>query len=183
MSFNILTLTPVSEPFWFLVITLGIFLPFIILFLTVAFNDITSSYSIKGKIICASIISAIFIPLYLFLFLIPSFNKQKEYDEWCNNYHEEVLYDKIYSFDLSSSVFVVGYGRYSDYKDVSYYFYIEQENEPGTYKLTSLKFDNNVYIREVETNFNVIVFNRENSDKLEYYINVPKGTVTTTLNG
>ncbi len=184
MFFNILTLTPASKPLWPLVITLGILLPFAIISLAASFfDDTASSHPIKGTIICASIMSAIFIPLYLFLFLIPSFNKQKKYDEWHNNYHEEVLYDKIYSFDLSSSVFVVGYGRYSDYKDVSYYFYIEQENEPGTYKLTSLKFNDNVYIREVETNFNVVVFNRENSDKLEYYINVPKGTVTTTLNG
>jgi hypothetical protein len=184
MFLNILTLEPVDAPIWFLTILAGaILIPAGCL--AVALNDYfyeekTTKYSsIIAFIITACILYAIYIPVAL----IPSINKQKQYDEWYTNYHEEVLYDKIYSFDLSSSVFVVGYGHYSNYKDVSYYFYIEQENEPGTYKLTSIKFDDNVYIREVETNFNVTVFNRENSDKLEYYINVPKGTVTTTLNG
>jgi len=184
MILNFLALEPVDKPFWFLVILAGAFLiPVASLWLAAGTYSLEENMSRRSGVIIFLITFCFLLAIYIPVLLIPSINKQKKYDEWYTNYHEEVLYDKIYSFDLSSSMFVVGYGRYSEYKDVSYYFYIEQKNEPGTYKLANIKFNDNVYIREVETNFNVVVFNRENSDKLEYYINVPKGTVTTTLNG
>ncbi len=108
-------------------------------------------------------------------------HRNKERDIWYSEYHEEVVYNEIYSVTRENEVeghFTLGCGSINT--DTYYYFYIQ--TEPNVYRLTKLKVDGNTYIKEVNDNFNIIAVNPENSFTIKYYVNVPKGTIIKSYN-
>jgi hypothetical protein len=177
MFLNFVLMKAPEEPIWSMVLLLPI-IPIVLYGLWTLLQELGGSR--KDSIICISIFSTLIAAL-CFSGLIFNIKRQKAYDEWCRSYQEEIIYDKIYSFDLNSSVFVIGCDYYSQSTDIRYNFYVEKKDEPGTYELVWLPKGHHIYLKEVEKDFNVTAVKRENSREIEYYINVPKGSFTVPI--
>jgi hypothetical protein len=177
MFLNFTLMKAPAEPVWELFILLLVIPVFLC-----GLWEMLKECEVKRKDAILDIISVSFVIGALCVYgLFFNIKRQKAYDEWYKSYQEEVVYDKIYSFDLNSSVFVIGCDRYSQSTDIRYNFYVEKKDEPGAYELIWLPEGHHIYLKEVEKDFNVTAVKRENSREIEYYINIPKGSFTVPI--